>query len=99
MQGEQCREDKEKRVESQKTLFSFLSPFSFETSEKRMVKESRKLLHQQEELQREQSSAFNVEEMQKEKRKAILKLERKLHKNEDELAKSMQKFYKEKDRI
>ena len=64
-----------------------------------MVKESRKLLHQQEELQREQSSEFNVEEMQKEKRKAILKLERKLHKNEDELAKSMQKFYKEKDRI
>ena len=64
-----------------------------------MVKESRKLLHQQEELQREQSSEFNVEEMEKEEKKAILKRERKLHKNEDELAKSMQKFYKEKDRI
>ena len=89
MQGEQCREHKE----------NLKRPFSFKTSEKRMVKESRKLLHQQEELQREQSSEFNVEEMQKEKRKAILKLERKLHKNEDELAKSMQKFYKEKDRI
>ena len=73
MQGEQCREDKKKRMESQKTPFSFLSPFSFEKSEKRTVKESRKLFHQQEELKREQSSAFIVEEIQKGENKAVLK--------------------------
>ena len=70
-----------------------------EKSEERMVKERGELVNQQEEVEREKKTAFNVKEMQKEKNKALLERERSLHKNEDELVKAIQKCCKEEDRI
>ena len=51
-----------------------------EKSEERMVKERGELQeNQQEEVEREKKTAFNLKEMQKEKNKALLKQERSLH--------------------
>ena len=60
-------------------------------SEEIMVKERRELLNQQKEVERETKTAFKVREVRKIKNKTLLEREKSLHKNEDELIKSVAK--------
>ena len=64
-----------------------------------MVKERRELLNQQKEVERETKTAFKVREVRKIKNKTLLEREKSLHKNEDELIKSIQKSCKEEDKM